>query len=66
MNTNTEQRRESRADLARLARPQGGVDTLAGRFPQAKGAPAGVADNGDPHTRPVPTLGIKAAERTAQ
>jgi hypothetical protein len=45
-----------------LARPQGGVDAIAGKFPQAKGAPAGVTDDGDPNARPVPTFGVKGVE----
>lgn len=62
MKTNTEQRRRNRADLAAMARPQGGVDALAGKFPQAKGTPPGVSDDGDLNARPVPTFGIKGAE----
>jgi hypothetical protein len=62
LSTNTEQRRQSRADLASLARPQGGVEALAGKLPSAKGAPAGVSDDGDPNARPVPTFGIKAPQ----
>jgi len=58
LKTDTQQRRDSRADLATLAQPQGGVDVLAASFPHAKGAPAGVADNGDSTPRPVPTLGL--------
>lgn len=39
------ERREQRADLARLARPQEGVDALKGRFPEAaKEPPQGVRD----------------------
>ena len=32
MNTNTEQRRKDRSDLAAMATPQGGVDALGGHF----------------------------------
>jgi hypothetical protein len=63
-NTDTAQRRQHRADLASLAKPQGGVDALAGKFPHAAGAPVGVSDNGDPHARPVPTFGVTAADGT--
>jgi hypothetical protein len=61
MGTDTGQRRKNRADLASLAKPQGGVDALAGKFPQAKGAPAGVSDNGDPNARSVPTFGVQGS-----
>ena len=59
MSTNTQRRRENRAGLASLARPQSGVDVLAGSFPHARGAPAGVSDSGDPAARPVPVFGVK-------
>jgi hypothetical protein len=62
MNTDTTRRRQDRADLAPLARPQGGVDALAGRFPRSKRAPAGVSDDGNPDARPVPTFGIEGAD----
>jgi hypothetical protein len=52
--------RQDRQDLVTLARPQGGVDAMAGLFPNTKAIP-GVADNGDAATRPVPTFGMKAA-----
>jgi hypothetical protein len=48
--------RAKRADLVSLARPQGGVDAMAGKFPGAGAAPAGVRDNGDASTRGVPVL----------
>jgi uncharacterized protein DUF1264 len=64
LNTDSEQRRKDRADLASLAKPQGGVDALAGKFRHAKGAPAGVSDDGDPNARPVPTFGVKGVEGT--
>jgi hypothetical protein len=61
LGTNTTDNRQQRADLAAFARPQGGVNALAGRFPNAQGAPAGVTDNGDAAARPVPTIGVKEA-----
>jgi hypothetical protein len=60
MDMDTAAARKDRQDLARLAKPQGGVDAMAGMFPNAKDAPAGVTDNGDSATRPVPTLGMKS------
>jgi hypothetical protein len=58
MRLDTAEAREARADLVPLAKPQGGVDALAGMFPGAKPIP-GVTDNGDDATRAVPTLGLK-------
>ena len=52
--------RQERQDLVPLARPQGGVDAMAGSFPNAKGIP-GVSDNGDAASKPVPTFGMKEA-----
>jgi hypothetical protein len=43
-----------------MARPQAGVDALAGKLPQAKGAPAGVSDSGDATVGAVPTVTLKA------
>lgn len=51
--------RKNRQDLASLATPQGGVDALAGQFPNAKPAMAGVSDSGDASMRAVPTFGMK-------
>ncbi len=62
LNTNTDRRRDARAGLAGLAEPQSGVEAMAGKFPQATGAPNGVSDNGDPNARPIPTFGIKNVE----
>lgn len=59
MNLNTADARKSRASMASLAQPQGGVDALAGHFPNAKGAPAGVADNGDRSTYGVPVVTMR-------
>jgi hypothetical protein len=61
MNLDSTEAREQRRDLIELARPQGGVDAIAGFFPGAKPI-SGVRDNGDTATRPVPTFGMKAAE----
>jgi hypothetical protein len=48
--------RRDRSDLASLARPQGGVAAMAGRFPNAKPPMAGIRDNGDAATRAVPRM----------
>jgi hypothetical protein len=63
MGLDTADARKDRADLVSMARPQGGVDALAALFPDAKPV-AGVTDNGDAATRPVPTCGLKAASAT--
>jgi hypothetical protein len=55
MDFSTADERGDRADLASLARPQGGVDAMAEAFPNAKPV-HGVTDNGDAATRPVPTF----------
>jgi hypothetical protein len=62
MDLNTGQARTQRQDLAALAMSQGGVDALAGQFPNAGSPIAGVRDNGDAATRAVPTFGMKGAE----
>jgi hypothetical protein len=54
--------RHDRADWASLARPQGGVDAIAAKFPNAKGAPAGVADSGDKSVRAVPMMSMRQPE----
>jgi hypothetical protein len=59
MGLNTAEARQRRADLARLARPQGGTSALAGAFPAASGAPPGVADNGDRSAAAVPILTMR-------
>jgi hypothetical protein len=61
MGLNTAEAREQRADFIPLAKPQGGVEAMAGRFPGGKPIP-GVRDNGDASTRPVPTMGIQAQQ----
>ena len=55
LDLNTADAREQRADLASLARPQGGVDAMRSLFPKAAAPPAGVQDNGDklPHAMPM-------------
>jgi hypothetical protein len=66
MRLDTADERKDRADIASLARPQGGVDALKGQFPNAKGSAAGVTDNGDVATRPVPhTMMQPAASDTS-
>jgi hypothetical protein len=55
---NTAEERKARASLVRLARPQGGVAALADRIPGATPI-AGVTDNGDAATRPVPTITLQ-------
>ena len=52
--------RHDRQDLVTLAKPQGGVDAMAGFFPDAKPVP-GVTDNGDAATRLLPTFDMKNA-----
>ncbi len=46
MGLDTSAKRSDRRDLARLARPQRGVDTLKGYFPQAAEPPEGVRETG--------------------
>ena len=58
MSFNTADEKKDRGDLVSLAKPQGGVDAMAGQFPNATPIP-GVTENGDAATRPVPTFGMK-------
>lgn len=58
MSFDTADEKKDREDLVSLAKPQGGVDAMAGLFPNAKPVP-GVTDNGDAATRPVPTFSMK-------
>jgi len=51
--------RGRRAGWAEQAQPQAGVNAIAGSFPAATGAPAGVADNGDARAEGVPVLSMK-------
>ena len=62
MNLNTADARKDRQDLAALAKPQGGVDAMAGLFPNAMPLLNGIRDNGDAATTPVPTFGMKEAQ----
>ncbi len=62
MNLDSAAARRERQDLTGRARPQGGVDAMASSFPNAKAAMAGVRDNGDAATRPVPTFGMTEAQ----
>ena len=59
MGFNSAEARRSRADLASLAKPQGGVNALAGKFPNASGAPRGVADNGDESVAGTPVMTLR-------
>ena len=61
MNLDSMKARQARQHLVPLAKPQGGVDAMAGFFPNAKPI-KGVTDNGDVATRPVPTCGVKDAQ----
>jgi hypothetical protein len=62
MGQNTTEAREYRADLASLARPQGGVDAIKDKLP-GKGTVNGVRDNGDQATRPVPAFAMHDPQR---
>jgi hypothetical protein len=59
MNLDSIDERSDRNDLVPLAKPQGGVAAMAGKFPAAKAPLPGIQDNGDQTTRAVPrtTLG---------
>lgn len=59
MGLNSAAARRDRADLAPLAKPQGGVNALAGKFPNASGAPQGVTDNGDRSVAGVPVVTMR-------
>jgi hypothetical protein len=59
MNFNTRDAREDRASMASAALPQGGVAVLGARFPNARGAPAGVTDNGDRGVDVVPSITMR-------
>src|SRR4051794_401798 len=61
MHLDTAAARRRRQDLVAMAHPQGGVDAIGDRFPQATALP-GVTDNGDAAARPVPTFGMKGQE----
>jgi hypothetical protein len=63
MNLDTAKARQDRADLASLAQPQGGVDAMAGQFPNAKPPIVGVSDNGDASASMVPTFGMKTPSK---
>jgi hypothetical protein len=59
MNLDSAEARRDRAGLAKLARPQAGVDALEHQFPGAGAAPEGVVDNGDTQSRGVPVVTMK-------
>jgi hypothetical protein len=56
--------RKARAGMAASAHPQSGVSTLAGRFPRAQGAPAGVEDRPDPAASSVPVCELRGPVAT--
>lgn len=58
MGLDTADARADRQDLVQHARPQGGVDALAGAFPGAT-LPDGVRDNGDTATHAVPVVEMR-------
>jgi hypothetical protein len=58
MGLNTAEERKARAALVPLAKPQGGVAAMAAQFPGATPV-AGVVDNGDPSTHPVPIVTLQ-------
>ena len=62
MNLDTAKAREARQEFVELAKPQGGVGAMAGRFPDAQPPMPGVRDNGDAATRPVPTVGMQGLQ----
>jgi len=59
MSLDTAQERGRREAWAASARPQNGVEALARKFPGARGAPAGVAEAGDPATTAVPVVTMR-------
>jgi hypothetical protein len=61
MGLDTAEARRRRAELAALARPQGGVDAMKGQFPSVTGTVQGVADNGDGSTGAVPHITMRPA-----
>jgi hypothetical protein len=63
MNLNTAEARRDRADWASLARPQGGVNAIAGSLPGLKEPPEGVGDNGDTYARAIPTISMSGQSR---
>jgi hypothetical protein len=63
MEVDSAKARDERQELQPMARPQGGVDAMAPRFPNAAAIP-GVRDNGDPAARAVPAFVIKATPST--
>jgi hypothetical protein len=65
MDLDTADERKDRQALVSLAKPQGGVDAMAGMFPNARSVP-GVQDNGDAATRPVPTVGMMRPRPTGK
>ena len=60
MKLDTSAARRQREEWAPLARPQAGVDAIAGKFPNRKGAPPGVADSGDGRANGISVCAMKA------
>lgn len=52
-------------DLVVMAKPQGGVDAMAGMFLNATSPAPGIRDNGDATAKPVPGFGMRAPHTTA-
>ncbi len=59
MGIDTGEKRRDRADLAPLARPQGGVDALRAKFPNAAPPIPGVQDDGNRATAGVPVVTVR-------
>jgi hypothetical protein len=59
MKLDTTGARQQRADLSAMARPQGGVDAMAGAFGPPEPAAEGVRDTGDAATRAVPVTTLQ-------
>jgi hypothetical protein len=65
MKLDTANARKNRQDLTALAKPQGGIDAMAGEFPHAMPPMAGIVDNGDRETYSVPELVMKPAAKSS-
>lgn len=52
-------------DLVVMAKPQGGVDAMAGMFLNATSPAPGIRDNGDATAKPVPSFGMRAPHHRA-
>jgi hypothetical protein len=58
MSLDTAAARRDREELTKLAKPQGGVDALAGMFSGAQPPMQGITDSGDPATKAVPKFSM--------